>query len=914
MSAPILTTKLFVPSPRPNLVQRPRLITRLDAGLRLGHRLILISAPAGFGKTTLLSKWVGRLHGNSAKENQIGNGTAWLSLDEHDNEPTCFLAYLIAALQTIKPNIGQEASSALQSPRPPPVQAVLTPLINEIATIPGRMVLILDDYHLIESQAIHDALTFLLQHLPPQMHMVIATREDPRLPLARLRARGQLAELRATDLRFTSSEAAEFLNQAMGLDLSAEDVAILERRTEGWIAGLQLAAISMKGRRDISGLVRSFTGSHRYVLDYLIEEVLEQQPESIQTFLLRTAILNRLSGPLCDAVTGQDNSQATLEMLERANLFLVPLDNERHWYRYHHLFAELLQQRLRIAHPHLIDGLHAKAAIWYERNDQLSEAIHHALASHDINTATRLIEKGALEALERSEFGFIFDFVDLLPETALQSSPWLFVYHCWALLLTGQIEVAGPRLEDTAWLLDSMSDDDDMNTMQGYIAGLKAHLAGWQRDYPNAIDFSDRAIEKLPENHWIRAYCAMTKGVAFWGSGNLAGAKKAFTEASLVGKISGNKRVAVTSAVYLGHSLELEGHLGQAVELFQNSFQLAEQDGGYLPLAAYLHVELGRVLYQLNELNLAMQHLEKGVQLCQQLSDGRVEKIGHCFLVRVYLANGDFANATHSMRLAERAHPAPETSVDMRGAEYPQVRLWLKQEKLDQVRAWLDESGVTASNISHFKAKMTYTMHARALIALGREHPAGAYLKAARDLLDELLEMAEKDGWGGKVIEILALQALAFQVGGESTRALTRLERALILAEPEGFVRVFVDEGPPLARLLYEAASCGIAPDYALRLLAAFPVAQPDQTASPEPQPPRPDIVEPLSERELEVLELVAQGLTNREISSRLFLSLNTVKAHTRNIYGKLGAHNRTQAVARARALGILSPSNRLET
>jgi LuxR family maltose regulon positive regulatory protein len=910
----LLSTKLYIPSPRPDgqRVLRPRLVERLNAGLH--RKLTLVSAPAGFGKTTLVGEWVHQLRSDAAQGTQV----AWLSLDENDNDPARFLTYLVAALRTVEAGIAKGALSALQSPRPPPAEVILIPLINDMAAIPGRTVLVLDDYHLIEAQPVHDAITFLLRHLPPcpgpgrqcqGMHMVIATREDPLLPLARLRARGQLSELRAADLRFTSSEAVVFFNQVMGLDLSTQEIAALETHTEGWIAGLQLAAISMQGRQDVTGFVESFSGGHHFVLDYLVEEVLEQQPEPVQAFLLQSSILSRLTGSLCDALTGDDSGQVTLDMLEHANLFIVPLDDERRWYRYHHLFADLLQLRLEVTYPDRIHDLHTKAAIWYEENGDLPQAIHHAFAADDIQAATRLIEKGALDALERSDFGFIFRSVDLLPDTALQSAPRLFIYHAWALVLTGQIARAGPRLEHTEWLLDAMSDHDEAERqeMRAYIAGVKTHLAAWQRDYPHMFSLADQAMEGLPKDHWVRAYCAMSMGVAFWGYGDLAAATAAFTEAAAIGRATGNRRVAVASALYLGDTLEAEGHLQQAIELFEDSLQALERDGTESPLSGYLHVEVGRLYYEMGELDRASQHLREGINQCQLLSDGRVEQIGRRFLVRLCLARGDLTGALRALRHAERAHHGVAPSVDMRGGEYAQVRLWLEQNKLSEVRTWLEQSGADPDDTDHFKTKLTYTMHARALVALARECPEGTHLDEALRLLGKLLHLAEDNSWGAKVIEILALQALALQEKGDNARAMAALERALTLAEPESFARIFVDEGPPMAALLYEALSRGTTPDYVRRLLAAFPVPEPEAATPSVVHRPSSALVEPLSERELEVLQLIAEGLTNQEIASRLFLSLNTVKAHTRNIYGKLDVHNRTEAAARARTLGLIS-------
>jgi len=910
MTASILVTKLFIPPTRPKLVPRPRLVDRLDEGLH--RKLTLISAPAGFGKTTLVTEWLDKLRENAQEENQTGYKIAWLSLDEGDNDPMRFLTYFIAALnqfEGVENAFGKEVMSMLQAPQPPSVESVLTPLINEIAAIPDKIIFVLDDYHLIDAQPLHDTLSFILDSLPLQMHLIIATREDPFLPLSRLRARSQLTELRAADLRFTPAEATEFLNQRMGLNLTTEEISALESHTEGWITGLQLAAISMQGKDDTTTFINSFTGSHRFVLDYLIEEVLTQQPQNILNFLLQTAILKRLTGPLCNALTGQEDGQPTLEYLDRANLFIIPLDNERCWYRYHHLFAELLQQRMNVTHPELINDLHSKAVTWYEANGHLPDAIHHAFAGHDTLTAIRLIEKGALDALERSDFRFIFNSVDQLPKTALKSSPWLFVYHTWALLLTGQIDAAAPRLENTDWLLESVADDENQKKrMQGYIAGLMVQLTAWQRDYPRMIEFNHQAREYLPKNHWILGYCAMMRGTGFWAKGNLTAAKAAFLEAASIGKASGNKRVAVTSGIYLGHTLELEGHLGQAAELFEESIQFTKQDGRESPLVGYFQVEISKVLYELNQLDLASQRCKEGIKRCKRLSDGRFEKLGHCLLTRVYMAKGDFANASNSIQNAEQAHPGTAATVDMRGVEYPQIRLWLAQKKLREVESWLNESDLNLQNISHFKTKLTYTMHARALIALGRKHPGGTYLKDALNLLEELYFLAEKNGWMSKEIEILVLQSLALQEQGDTNQAFIFLERALTLAEPEGFIRTFVDEGEPMAHLLYKALSRELSPDYVRQLLGAFPTGKSEPVAPTRTPAPESDWVEPLSEREIEVLQLIAEGLTNQAIAKRLYLTVNTVKAHTRNIYSKLGVNNRTQAVARGKTIGILSP------
>jgi LuxR family maltose regulon positive regulatory protein len=615
-----------------------------------------------------------------------------------------------------------------------------------------------------------------------------------------------------------------------------------------------------------------------------------------------------LTGSLCDALTGQDNGQATLEALEHANLFIVPLDQERYWYRYHHLFAELLQQRLNIAHPDLINDLHSKAVIWYETNGNLSEAIHHALAINDIKTATRLIEKGALEALKRGELRLILTWVDRLPDGALASSPLLFIHHTWVLVIIGQLEVVRSRIENIDWVFNAIKDTDEKQKMEvlGLVAGLKAILMLWDRDYTKGLEFANQAVINLPKDNWVAGYCATVEGFISWASGDLDAAQDAFAQSFAIGQACGDIMLTVSAICNLAHAIEHKGHLQQALKLFQDSFQFAEQDGRASPVAGYSNGDLARILYELNDLEAASQHLEESIDLCQLLGDRRAETIGHCLLARVRLAQGNHAGVLDSIEKARDADPSPVAPFDLRGGEYSQIWLWLKESKLKDLETWLLESGISIDDEPNFKTKLTYAMHARVLVALGREYPDGTYLDDALNLLEKLLGMAESNGWGRRMIEILALQALALELKRDIAQAMQTLERALALAEPEGFIRTFVDEGPPMARLLHEAVSRGIAPDYARRLLAAFPDTQPEQPAPSKTQVPTSELVEPLSERELEVLQLLAEGLTNPEIAARLFLSLNTVKAHTRNIYGKLSVNNRTQAVVRARALGVL--------
>ncbi len=547
MSGDLLQTKLYMPRLRPSLVPRPHLIQKLNQGVQQGCKLTLISAPAGFGKTTLVSEWVSDLRPVATQEGQIANSIAWLSLDESDNDYARFLTYFIAALNQVegaKTAIGEGSLGMLQSPQPPPTETVLTPLINEIATIPDRIILVLDDYHVIESSQVDDVLAFLLENLPPHFHLVIATREDPHLPLSRLRARGHLTELRAADLRFTFSEAAEFLNQVMGLNLSPEDIAALETRTEGWIAGLQLVAlalqgtISMQSQETPTKFIKTFSGSHRLILDYLVDEVLEQQLESVQTFLLQTAILDRLTGSLCDALTGQDNGQETLEMLEHKNLFIVPLDGERQWYRYHHLFADLLLQRLSQTQSAQLTSLQRKASKWYEENRFTDEAIEYALQGEDFERGADLIELAWPAMDESFQSDKWLGWVKSLPDEMACARPVLSVGYAWALLNSGQMEAADTRLKDaerwlepTADMSEQMDepptkmvvvDEEQFRSLPASIATIRAFLAQAFGDMPSTVKYARRAIGLLPEGDYItRGRVAVILGLAYWASGDL---------------------------------------------------------------------------------------------------------------------------------------------------------------------------------------------------------------------------------------------------------------------------------------------------------------------------------------------------------------------------------------------------------
>ncbi len=639
MSTSILATKLYIPRPRPKVVSRLRLIERLNDGLH--RKLTLISAPAGFGKTTLVSEWV------MGCERPV----AWLSLDEADNDPARFLTYLVAALQTIVPNIGSGVIAALQSPQQPPIEAILTALLNEIMTISDDFALALDDYHVIDAKPIDAALTFLIEHLPPQMHLVIATREDPQLPLAKLRARGQLTELRVADLRFTPSEAAGFLNQGMGLDLSTEDIAALETRTEGWIAGLQLAAISLQGHQDAPRFIKSFTGNHHFVLDYLLEEVLHRQPENVQTFLLRTAILDRMCGSLCDAVLTNPTAsgQETLAYLERANLFIIPLDDERRWYRYHHLFAELLRQRLQhhiASSPADESGvveLHMRASLWYEANGLDAEAFHHAVASRDIDHAARLVKGKGMPLPFRGVVMPVLHWLDSLPKAELDARPGLWVIYASTLLFASQLIGIEPKLKAAEAALQGVELTPEVRDLIGHIALIRATLAVTQHDLDTIMSQSLRALEYLhPNNLPIRTATTWTLGYAYYLQGDRVAARQAYTEAIAISQKIGHRIINLMANIGLGNIQEEENQLDLAVQSYQRAVQLA----GDPPQSAVCeaHLGLARIHAGWGDLDAAQRHGELALHLARQLDN--TDRADACMAFLAVLRQKQ-ADATH---------------------------------------------------------------------------------------------------------------------------------------------------------------------------------------------------------------------------------------------------------------------------
>jgi LuxR family transcriptional regulator, maltose regulon positive regulatory protein len=897
MSTTVLATKLYIPPPRPKVVLRPRLIERLNEGLHRTPGVTLISASAGFGKTTLVSEWVA----------SCGHPVAWLSLDEGDNDSTRFLTYLVAALQTlalrsprrggevegIAANIGAGVLGVLQSPQPPPIESIMTALLNEIITIPDNFIIVLDDYHVIDAKAVDNAITFLLEHLPPQMHLIIATREDPNLPLARLRAQNQLTELRVTDLRFTPSEAAEFLNQMMGLNLSAEDIVALEIRTEGWIAGLQLAAISMQGHQDATSFIQSFTGSHHFVLDYLIEEVLQQQSESVQTFLLRTSILDRLCGPLCDVVllNPSASGQETLEYIEQANLFIVPLDNERHWYRYHHLFRDFLRQRLHQSaalstgdvESH-VNELHIRASQWYEDNGLEIEAFHHAAAANDVERAARLIEGGGIPRHFRGAVTAILDWLESLPTTVLNARPSLWWRYASLLLVNGQTTGVEEKLQAAESALQDAEADDKTRNFIGRIATAKATLALTRYDVETMLVQSRRALEYLhPDNLSLRANANWTLGFAYLLQGDRAAARRALTESISISQASGDIFTTILATVGLGNVQEADNQLHLAAETYQRVLQLAGDQP--LQIISEAHLGLARILYEWNDLDAAQQHGEQSLQLARQY-DRVIDRFIICevFLARLKLARGDVDGA--AAILAQANQSAHQQNFVYRIPEVVAA----------QVVTLLRQGNLAAAHLIE-----THKLP----LSQARIHLAQGDISVALAVLELLHQQVDAKDWQDERLKVMVLQAVAHHAHGEKDEAIQLLGDTLALGEPEGFIRLFVDEGIPMAQLLSEAAARGIKPDYIGKLLAVFKAEEQKSEDKSVPPPAQP-ISEPLSQRELEILQLVAQGLSNDEIGKRLFLALDTVKGHNRKIFDKLQVQRRTEAVARAHELGLL--------
>ena len=917
MPEPLLSTKLYAPPTRRELVPRHRLIERLNAGLGEGpdgyaRKLTLISAPAGFGKTTLVSAWLQHLRTDGPQRS-----STWLSLDSGDNDPLRFLAYLVAALQEIDDGMGRDLEELLVAGQLPPKDAWVGGLINDIAATQASFMLVLDDYHAIAELVIHEAIEFLLERQPPQMHLVIITRQDPALPLSRLRARGQLTEIRQDELRFTHEEAAAFLNGSMGLNLTASEIAVLEERTESWVAGLQMAALALqplvarqqtqpREERDAEPteqFIASFSGRHHFILDYLTDEIMRRQPGAVQTFLLATSILDRMSGPLCDAVVGgeevlPEGGQAMLERLHKANLFVVPLDDERRWYRYHRLFAELLHARLRETRGSQVPELHRRASTWYEENGLASEAIHHVLAAKDFRLAADVIERTIrnMATLSRIEIMDLLAGLKALPDEVLHRRPLLWLFTSRLLFATGQLPAAVRMLDEVERALLCDRSPPDSELVLNLIVADRASYAAVRGDVQQAKEYAERALEQVADDDTfgrIRALALL--GMAHSRSGDVLETHQAYTEAIATAQAAGVPFAAVTFASSLGDLWITRGQLRQAHRTCELADRLGTVSGKRISPAGFVELVRGKILYERNDLLTAERALLDGLKLLSR--GGIAEHFGNmrAVLALVKQAQGDaegaLADVERAVHLA-RGSRIPRLLVS---ATAYRARVWLAQGNLEMAAQWAHH--YRQHDETEYLREFEDLTLARVLLAIELPDDALASLGA-------LLPPAVHTGRMGVVLEGQSLRALALHALGNLDEALDALASSLALAEPEDYVRVFVDSGESMRTLLKRASSAGIAPAYAARLLAAYGAPQLDSVGESRAlgQP----LIEPLSDRELEVLGHLAGGLSNREIARRLFVSLPTVKSHTRNIYGKLGVHSRAQAVDRARALGLL--------
>ncbi len=908
----LLETKFFIPSSKSNLVKRDRLVKYLDGGTK--KKLTLISAPAGFGKTTLLAEWLERTELSHT----------WLSLDQRDNDPIGFWTYFVGALRKIQPQLGEAATAILRSPETD-FEFFLTSLLNEISTLETRILLVLDDYHAIAAKQIHQAIAFLLNHLPPFVHLVIASRSDPPLPLARLRARGDLSELRASELRFTAGEAELFAREVMKLNLSEEQVESLQTKVEGWIAGLQMASLSLKQCSNTSTWIDSLQGNQRYIWDYLTEEVLERQPDCLKSFLLKTSILDRLCGSLCDAVLQQENSTETLNYLDRINLFVISLDDKRYWYRYHHLFGELLRCYLQKQESDRVSQYHRRAARWYEQHQLIDEAFKHALAAKDWELAADLVEKEACKLLIDADLATLLTRLEAIPHEIICLRPWLCVYYAWTLWFTaGDIAGARQYLQDAenaakakaisnsqpSWTNHPLANEID--EFWANIAALRSYLSH-EQNTSEAIRLAEDALKIVPQhNYWLRSLVIMNLGFSYylldeWERSEpiLAEAKKISFRCDRVDKVNPAfigrvAESAINSLCLQAEIKELRGELGEAISLASEALELATQRH-WLETAPGLFTQaiLGKLLWQQNRLEEATKYLTQSRDRSSPLKKSLFSTIRYIYLALIRQAQGNTSAAWEAIVIAEETERARNKGFNFElpsflSLDLAKVRLWLARGDIDLAEVWAQSQQLNIEDELSYKYELHYLTFARILIAQKS-------WKSAMFLLGRLQQITESKKRISRVIEILILQSLIYRAENKLEASLQCIERALFLARSRGYFRLFLDEGEPTIELLRQAASRKIHPKYINNLLEACGKTPTSESSRIEV------LIEPLSDRELEILQNIATGLTNQDIADRLFISLATVKWHTSNIYSKLEVRNRNQAVVRARELKILA-------
>ena len=904
MAGPLLSSKYRVPIQRPGAVRRRRLTERVDPAT-IRTPLTVLSAPAGFGKTTLLTEWL-------AEAPEHNTAVAWLSLDQRDNDPVLFWTYVVTAVRAAAPTVGDAALQLLASSSTS-TDGALAALLNDLDDYDGNLVLALDDYHVIESGEVHAALSFVLEHQPPQLQLILATRVDPPLPLAQLRARGQLVEVRAADLRFTAEEAALYLNDSMGLGLNQDDVAALEGRTEGWIAALQLAALSLRDREDASAFIAGFAGDDHYVVDYLVEEVLARQAGHVRDFLLQTSILESLTGPLCDAVTGREAGKATLVALERANLFLIPLDDKRAWYRYHHLFADVLHARLLDERPDEVAELHKRASVWFETHDDTAQAISHALAGGDNGRAADLMELAMPRMRRERREADLARWVRALPDDVLQSRPVLAVAFVGALAQALKFDSITERLERVENLIRSpdgswpdqppphviVVDHDNYRSLPAHIAMYRAAVALTHGDLDGTISQAKRALTLAPpQDPLARSAAGALAGLASWSSGDLAGAHAAYTE-SVAGLTSAGFLTDVLGCtVTLGDIRRTQGQLTAAIRTYQQALDLTAVSPGNEALrgTADMHIGLAGVLLERNDIPGAAEHLSVNQQLGAHNGLPQNAYRWRVAMARLRVAEGELDAALALLDEAERVYVG-DFAPDVQPVAAVRARLRIRRNELADAQEWARERQLSFEDELSYLREYEHLTLARLLVAQHRARPDANDAVHALTLLDQLLVAAEHGGRGAIVIETLMLQALAHDVAGDAPAAHAALLRAVTLAEPEGYVRLFIDEGAEMAVLLKALRKLTTAPAYVNRLVSASATI-----ATRAAQP----LIDPLSEREVEVLRLLGGDLGGPDIARQLSVSLNTVRTHTKSIYAKLGVTSRREAVRQARDLNLI--------
>lgn len=895
MSVSLLSTKLHIPPVRSGLVSRTRLLDRMDRGVK--GKLTLVSAPAGFGKTTLLSEWI----------DSFGRPVAWLSLEKGDNDPGRFWSYILAAFRTVQPDLGKNTFELEFSSPQSQIDLVLTSLINQIAGLPDPLLLILDDYQVIDSSPIQEGMTFLLDHMPAQLHLVIASRADPSWPLARWRSGGQLLEIRAADLRFSPQEAADFLNNTMGLGLSAGDITALEERTEGWVAGLQMAALSLQSRENTQEFIDAFTGSNRYIFDYLAEEVLERQPADVQEFLRRTSILDYLSASLCDAILDRagGHSRAILDRLEKTNLFLTPVDDVRQWYRYHHLFAEILSASLKQSSSKIIPELHRRASAWYEKNGYLPEALIHALDAGDLARLVQLVERYAFTIMDSNEASVFVNWLNALPDAVINSNPWLNIARAWLLAYLGISDEK--TIEQAVRKAEAQCEGTDRR-LQGFIAAIRTFLGEVDIiSVQEAYEQAQKAFEMLPaEEYRARAFVSYHLANLYAWHGNIPGALQALEGAYAISLSAGDLEIAMTARFEIASILRVQGKLKESMQLSLKTLRMPDTRllawKSKSLAAAFSYSRRGLIHLEWNELDEALQNAREGIRLCKLW--GYSDYLFNAWLI--------YANILYEMRDLDSALKAIGEAKQFASYFSAASRIYalealihLAGGDLARAVAWVEQRGLSPADAPDFSDREDYLAYVRILVAEGK-------LDEAYRILESLRIVMETTGATTFLLYILTWQAAVLHEQGNHQKALTVLQRALVLAEPEGYIRIFINKGTGLAKLLSKAAATGNYARFAQKLLEEYRQSV-GQTGPVKPASTStgsrkilPPLVEPLSRRELEILRLLASSLSNPEIARELYLSVGTVRTHVKNIYRKLDVNRRMEAVQRARELGVI--------